>query len=193
VGRMEPGDIFDTEAGRGPRSLAAALTRRAAVKDRDRAERWDATSADVGRILELAGLHAAAGGPGYTGLDAGRLGRLDLSPLVAGDRAVLVGTAPAGTRLTATLLRQPMQVDVFDTAVFEAVGRQSLALALVFIGGITISLLPVATQCILLRSIVWTSVSNASGEYLASMSQRTPCCGSFSISPPTTASSVWRP
>lgn len=100
VGRMEPGDTFDTETGRGPRSLAAALTRRAAVKDRDRAERWDAGSIDIDRILELAGLHAAAGGPGYTGLEAGRLGRLDLSPLLAVDRAVLVGTVPRGTRLT---------------------------------------------------------------------------------------------
>lgn len=39
VGRMEPGAPFGTEAGRGPRSLTAALTRRAAVKDRDLAER----------------------------------------------------------------------------------------------------------------------------------------------------------
>ena len=105
VGRMEPGDTYDTEAGRGPRSLAAALTRRTAVKDRDRAERWDAATTDVGRILEVAGLHAAAGGSGYTGLEPGRLGRLDLSPLVAVDRGLLVGTAAAGTRLTAWRVR----------------------------------------------------------------------------------------
>jgi len=100
VGRMEPGDTYDTEGGRGPRSLAAALTRRAAVKDRDRAERWDPAGTDVGRILEIAGLHEAAGGPGYTGLEPGRLWRLDLSPLLSVDRAVLVGTAPAGRRLS---------------------------------------------------------------------------------------------
>jgi len=100
VGRMEPGDTYDTEAGRGPRSLAAALTRRAAVKDRDRAERWDPAGTDVGRILEVAGLHEAAGGPAYTGLEPGRLWRLDLSPLLAVDRAVLVGTAPAGRQLS---------------------------------------------------------------------------------------------
>ena len=105
VGRMEPGVTYNTEAGRGPRSLAAALTRRTAGKDRDRAERWDAATTDVGRILEVAGLHAAAGGSGYTGLEPGRLGRLDLSPLLAADRALLVGTAAAGTRLTAWRVR----------------------------------------------------------------------------------------
>jgi hypothetical protein len=96
VGRMKPGDPYDTEAGRGPRSLAAAVTRRTAVKDRDRTERWDATGTDVGRILEVAGLHAVAGADSYTGLPAGPLGRLDLSPLLAADRAVLVGTIADG-------------------------------------------------------------------------------------------------
>ncbi len=92
VGRFEPGKTYDTEAGRGPRSLSAALTRRAAIRDRDHAERWDPTLTDIARILEVAGLHAAAGGTTYTGLLPGRLGRLDLSPLLAADRAVLVGT-----------------------------------------------------------------------------------------------------
>lgn len=96
VGRMEPGDTYDTEAGRGPRSLAAGLTRRTAVGDRDRTERWDAASTDVGRILEVAGLHDAAGAELYTGLAAGRLGRLDLSPLITADRAMLIGTVTGG-------------------------------------------------------------------------------------------------
>ncbi len=93
VGRMAPGDVYDTEKGRGPRSLAAALTRRTAKWEADRAERWDVGDADLGRILQLAGLHAAAGGSSYTSLAAGRLGRIDLSPLLAVDRAVLVGRA----------------------------------------------------------------------------------------------------
>ncbi len=101
VGDVEPGEPFDTESGRGPRSLAAALTRRVAVGDRDRAERWDTAGLDVARILEVAGFHAAAGGTGYTTIDAGRLGRLDLSRLLAVDRAILVGRAPAGVRGTA--------------------------------------------------------------------------------------------
>lgn len=99
VGRMAPGDIYDTQKGRGPRSLAAALTRRTAKWEADRAERWNPADTDVARILELAGLHAAAGGRAYTSLAAGRLGRIDLSPLLLVDRAILVGrtTAARGT------------------------------------------------------------------------------------------------
>lgn len=101
VGTLRPGDSYDCAAGRGPRSLASALTRRAAVKERDATPRWDATGTDVARILEVAGFHAAAGGQAYTGLPAGRLRRLDLSPLLAVDRAVLVGEVAAAARVTA--------------------------------------------------------------------------------------------
>ena len=101
VGTLRPGDRYDTEAGRGPRSLASAITRRAAIREREMAPRWDAASTDVGRILEVAAFHAAAGGTGYTVCGAGRLGRLDLSPVLLLDRAVLVGVAAAGQRGTA--------------------------------------------------------------------------------------------
>lgn len=47
----------------------------------------------------------------------------------------------AGTRVVSTLLRQPMRVDPLDVKPFESIGRQSLAYALAFVGGITISLL----------------------------------------------------
>jgi hypothetical protein len=47
----------------------------------------------------------------------------------------------AGARMTAALHRLPMQINLFDATAFEAVGRQSLLLALVFAGGITLSLL----------------------------------------------------
>lgn len=96
VGRLEPGQRFDPAAGRGPRSLAAALTRRVAKTDRDIVSRWNSTTGDVGRILEVAGFHAAAGGRSYTGIAPGRLVRLDLSPLLDVQRAVLVGEAPQG-------------------------------------------------------------------------------------------------
>jgi len=45
------------------------------------------------------------------------------------------------TRINATLHRLPMQFDILDSTPFEVIGRQSLLLALAFIGGITISLL----------------------------------------------------
>jgi hypothetical protein len=57
----------------------------------------------------------------------------------------------ASTRLTASILRQPLRVDPFDVAPFEAIGRQSLLLALVFIGGITLSLLFIIFQPEILR------------------------------------------
>ncbi|NCA11144.1 hypothetical protein EBR56_04940 [bacterium] len=97
VGVLGPGARFEPQGGRGPRSLAGALTRRAAATDRDVSERWDTTSTDVARILEVAGFHRAAGGRGYTSLEPGRLGRLDLSPVLDTGRAVLVGRGPAGT------------------------------------------------------------------------------------------------
>jgi len=96
VGTLRPGDRYETATGRGPRSLASALTRRAAAKDREAGTPWNPTGTDVARIIEVAAFHGAAGGVSYTGLDAGRLGRLDLSPLLAVDRAVLVGTVAAG-------------------------------------------------------------------------------------------------
>jgi len=47
----------------------------------------------------------------------------------------------ASTRVVASLLRLPMQIDPLDRQPFEAIGRQSLAMALAFVGGITIGLL----------------------------------------------------
>jgi hypothetical protein len=102
AGDLAPGEAFDTDLGRGPRSLAADLTKRPAA---DRSERWDTASTDVARIIEVAGFHAATGGSGYTGLDAGRLARLDLAPLLDVDRAVLVGVAPAACRGTTWKVR----------------------------------------------------------------------------------------
>lgn len=101
VGTLRPGDRYDTDAGRGPRSLASAITRRGSIREREVAARWDAASTDVSRILEVAAFHAAAGGTGYTVFGPGRLGRLDLSPALTVDRAVLVGVAAAGERGTA--------------------------------------------------------------------------------------------
>ncbi|MFM8805262.1 MAG: hypothetical protein ACKOK8_15380, partial [Planctomycetia bacterium] len=95
VGTLKPGQTFAAGVSRGPRSLAGALTHRTVNKDRDLAVRWDVAERDPLRILEIAGLHAAAGGSGYTSLEPGRLARFDLSPLLPLDRAVLVGRGPA--------------------------------------------------------------------------------------------------
>jgi hypothetical protein len=47
----------------------------------------------------------------------------------------------AGARATSIILRQPLCVDPTEITPFEAIGRQSFYLALVFIGGTTLSLL----------------------------------------------------
>ncbi len=58
--------------------------------------------------------------------------------------ALLVWTvviALVGTRLSAALHRQALHIDIFDLTPFKPIGRQSLTLALIFVGGITLSLL----------------------------------------------------
>jgi len=61
----------------------------------------------------------------------------------------------ASTRVNAAMLRLPLKIDLFNQAPFEAVGRQSLLLALVFVGGITISILFSMRKESLLSPSVW--------------------------------------
>ncbi|MGB7095530.1 MAG: hypothetical protein WBD62_12880 [Anaerolineales bacterium] len=49
--------------------------------------------------------------------------------------------AVSSTRVNAALHRLPLKIDILNPTPFETVGRLSLFLALVFIGGITLSLL----------------------------------------------------
>ena len=67
---------------------------------------YDARSRDAAAVLRMLSLHDRAGGSGYTGLRNTALQRLDLSPLVGLNRALLIGrlrtplttvTADAGT------------------------------------------------------------------------------------------------
>ncbi len=48
--------------------------------------------------------------------------------------------ALAGTRLAREVHRQPLRFDILDTRPFEPIGRQSLLIALVFVGGIALSI-----------------------------------------------------
>jgi MFS family permease len=70
--------------------------------------------------------------------------RLILIPSVGLMFGLLVWTiyvALASTRLNAELHRQPLRIDIFDTKPFWPVGRQSLIIALVFVGGIVLGML----------------------------------------------------
>lgn len=61
--------------------------------------------------------------------------------LMYGILAWTIYVAVSSTRVNATIHRQKMNIDILDPEPFEAVGQLSLLLALVFIGGITLSLL----------------------------------------------------
>ena len=45
------------------------------------------------------------------------------------------------TELTNTLLRQPVRVEIFDLRPFQPIGRQSLSLSVMFVGGMMLGLL----------------------------------------------------
>jgi hypothetical protein len=47
----------------------------------------------------------------------------------------------SGSRLPVVLYRHPLDIDIFNLKSFKPIGRQSLAISLAFMGGITISLL----------------------------------------------------
>lgn len=99
----------------------------------------------------------AFGGGGLLGL-AGAVSGLDGNPswlaaalvllnvLMFGLLAWAIYSSLKATQLHAALLRLPLRIDPFDITPFQAIGRQSLLLALVFVGGITLSLLFVAFE-----------------------------------------------
>jgi len=61
----------------------------------------------------------------------------------------------SSTRLNQALHSQPLHFDILDPTTFEAIGRQSLLLALVFIGGVTLSLVFAFQPEYLTNPVVW--------------------------------------
>ena len=76
------------------------LTQRKVVQGEDRTIPYDCASVDLERILEIMQLYRAAGGRQYTGLSNRYQSFVDLSDLLALDRAVLIGLGPSATTLT---------------------------------------------------------------------------------------------
>jgi hypothetical protein len=64
-----------------------------------------------------------------------------LSGLMLGTLVWIIYGAIAGTKLTTELLRQPLQVDIFDIEPFEPMGRHSLTSSLVILGGVVLGIL----------------------------------------------------
>ena len=100
-----------------------------------------------GEILSLAiGALAGAiltntGSTWSAGLSWTRLYWIVTDAVLLGLLAWVVYVSIVGTRQTVALHQQPLNIDLFDLSPFIPIGRQSLILALVFIGGILISLL----------------------------------------------------
>lgn len=63
-----------------------------------------------------------------------------LTGLMFGILIWIIYGAIAGTRLTTELLRQPLQFDILDISPFEPIGRLSLVMSLVILGGVLIGL-----------------------------------------------------
>lgn len=55
--------------------------------------------------------------------------------------AWIIYLSVASTRTGDALLRQPLHINLFDPTPFEAIGRQGLLLSMMFIGGLTLSLI----------------------------------------------------
>ena len=66
--------------------------------------------------------------------------------LMYGLMGVVVYGSLASTRVTSTLLGLDLKIDPLDVSPFVAIGRQSLWMALIFVGGITLSLLFIGVQ-----------------------------------------------
>lgn len=82
--------------------------------------------------------------------------------LTAATFGLLAWTIQASTisiKVTAALLRRPLNVNVFDLTPFDAIGQQSLVLALSFVGGITLSLVFTAFDPAMLAAPVFWLVN----------------------------------
>jgi hypothetical protein len=63
------------------------------------------------------------------------------SLVMYGSLTLTIYISAASTRLNAALHRQPLRFDILDPTPFEMIGRQSLLMALVYIGGMTLSII----------------------------------------------------
>jgi hypothetical protein len=94
-----PGRELDLEFDIDPQTVDTYLRKVTAVGDRKVATPYDQAGFDVPRIVELISAHELVLGKTYTGLANQYQGFLELSDLVARDRAVLIGrtSEPATT------------------------------------------------------------------------------------------------
>jgi hypothetical protein len=91
LGTLEPGGQVELTSRSQPLDLKARLTRKRIVDAKEVTSPWDPAGTDIARIAEMVMFHQAAGGTLFTGLQHEFRGRLDLSPHLLLNTAVLVG------------------------------------------------------------------------------------------------------
>jgi hypothetical protein len=92
----------------------------------------------VGIVLGLISANFSGIGAGFSWI---KFSWFLFTALMYGLLACTIYESIASTRLNAILHRQPLHIDIFTPEAFRAVGKLSLLLALVFIGGITLGFL----------------------------------------------------
>ncbi len=116
--RIPPGQAIEITYDMVPKDLPRWLNRRRAVNGSEQATRWDPADRETpDRLMEILLFHKAAGGSTYTSLENRFQPHVDLSKLIALDRAILFGRMehPLG-KLTVGQPDQPMSVDGFSRA-----------------------------------------------------------------------------
>ena len=97
---LTAGAQLEIERLESPLMAETLLTERRAIHGETQTTPYDRASIDRGRILEIMQLFRAAGGRQYTGLTNRYQSFVDLSDLLALDRAVLIALGPPAASLT---------------------------------------------------------------------------------------------
>jgi hypothetical protein len=122
LGTLAAKEEIEIGPRRQPVPATAVLNRRRVVEGRETATRYDPTSLDIDRTLEMILFYEAAGGESYTKLKNDVHGRLDMSNQLRFGRAILVCRTKARTTQTSSSIEaNHEQVALDATTVYRFV------------------------------------------------------------------------